>query len=254
MDKEADVMNENKSYMPLLGAVILILALASVAALGWSAMQVQGSEPTSPQFAEIATAMEASAAVNQAEAGAAVEATVAAPVEAAAGEAEATVAAASPGEAAAAPVVAEATAETAATQVAETPAEAAAPAEATAAPEAAAAPAAAGGAAPHADEMVVAAITKGGCTACHVIPGVPGAVGQVGPDLSAIGAEAGTRVPGEDAQTYIHESLVNPMAFTAPKCPFGACIPGMMPQTVSSTLSPDEINAIVQYLLTLHGG
>ena len=109
-------------------------------------------------------------------------------------------------------------------------------------------------AAPEADAAVVAAINKGGCIACHVIPGVPGAVGQVGPDLSAIATEAGTRVPGENAEQYIHESIVNPMAFTAPKCPFGACIPGMMPPTVSAVLSEDEISAIVQYLLTLHGG
>ena len=33
----------------------------------------------------------------------------------------------------------------------------------------------------------MAALQKGGCGACHVIPGVPGAAGTIGPDLTAIG-------------------------------------------------------------------
>ena len=39
-------------------------------------------------------------------------------------------------------------------------------------------------------QAIVDAITKGGCSACHVIPGVPGAVGVIGPDLSSISAIA----------------------------------------------------------------
>ena len=41
----------------------------------------------------------------------------------------------------------------------------------------------ASGAAPDPQE-IAAAFQKGGCTACHVIPGIPGAVGTIGPDLS----------------------------------------------------------------------
>ena len=36
-------------------------------------------------------------------------------------------------------------------------------------------------------ELAVSAFQKGGCGACHIIPGVPGAAGAIGPDLSAIG-------------------------------------------------------------------
>ena len=37
------------------------------------------------------------------------------------------------------------------------------------------------------DGQVVDAFNKGGCAGCHVVPGIPGANGQIGPDLSNIG-------------------------------------------------------------------
>jgi hypothetical protein len=130
---------------------------------------------------------------------------------------------------------------------------AAAPATPTAAPAAApAAPAAsvASVAAVNMDQ-VAAAVTKGGCGACHVMPGVPNAVGQVGPDMSNIGVDAATRVPGQTAEQYIRDSILNPNAFTAPNCPFGACITGTMPANINVMLSPEEIDTIINYLVTL---
>ena len=101
---------------------------------------------------------------------------------------------------------------------------------------------------------VTAAVTKGGCGACHTMPGVPNAMGVVGPDMSNIGNEAGTRVPGQTAEQYLHESLVNPNAFTAPKCPFGPCVAGTMPANISQLLSEDEINTLINYLLQQKAG
>ena len=101
---------------------------------------------------------------------------------------------------------------------------------------------------------VTAAVTKGGCGACHTMPGVANAMGVVGPNMANIGNEAGTRVPGQTAEQYIHESIVNPNAFTAPKCPFGACVTGTMPANITQLLSEDEINTIVQYLLAQKAG
>ena len=46
---------------------------------------------------------------------------------------------------------------------------------------------------PAAPREVVAIVNRGGCGNCHVIPGVPGADGEVGPDLSKLGTVAGTR-------------------------------------------------------------
>ncbi len=103
-------------------------------------------------------------------------------------------------------------------------------------------------------EAVTAVVMKGTCNACHTIPGIEGAVGIVGPNLAAIGAAAADRIAGYTAEQYIHESIVDPNAFIAPQCPFGACVPGSMPATLVQTLSEAEISLVVDYLLTLRGG
>ena len=71
---------------------------------------------------------------------------------------------------------------------------------------------------------------KGGCVACHVIPGVPGAVGTIGPDLSRMGEVAADQIQMPEytgtAKTpadFIRESVVNPEAFISPECPSGPC-------------------------------
>jgi hypothetical protein len=97
-------------------------------------------------------------------------------------------------------------------------------------------------------DEVVAAINKGGCIACHTIPNIPGAIGQIGPDLSKIGIEAASRREGYTAEEYIRESLNEPSAFTAPECPTGPCPSGIMPQL---PLDEAEVETIVYYLSTL---
>ena len=77
---------------------------------------------------------------------------------------------------------------------------------------------------------------------------------MVGPSLANIGNDGATRVAGQTAEQYIHESIVNPNAFTANKCPYSDCIPGTMPANITTLLNEDEINAVVQYLLTLKDG
>lgn len=105
-------------------------------------------------------------------------------------------------------------------------------------------------AAPAAPDMalVTATIAKGGCVACHTIPGIEGAVGQVGPTLADIGVNAAARRPGTTAEAYLRESLKEPAAFTASDCPFGPCTPGGMPQL---QLTEAEIETLVNFLLTL---
>ncbi len=98
-----------------------------------------------------------------------------------------------------------------------------------------------------------AAFAKGGCAVCHTIPGIPNAVGQVGPNLSAIGAEAGGRVSGLDAQAYIQQSILEPNAVIAPVCPLGDCPTDVMPPNLGEKLAESELTAIVDYLLTLSG-
>lgn len=100
------------------------------------------------------------------------------------------------------------------------------------------------------DEATVAAFAKAGCAGCHTIPGVPNAVGTIGPNLSAIGLEASERKAGLDAENYIRESIFDPNVFIAPVCPTGECPTGVMPQNFKEQLTDDEINLIVAYLLT----
>ncbi len=54
---------------------------------------------------------------------------------------------------------------------------------------------------------------SGGCAACHTIEGVT--AGLVGPDLTHIGTDAGTRKPGFSAEEYIFESIRKPEVFVA---------------------------------------
>lgn len=94
---------------------------------------------------------------------------------------------------------------------------------------------------------VVAIINRGGCGNCHVIPGVPGADGEVGPDLSSLGKVAGTRKPRTTAKEYIRESILDPDAFVAP----GGFEKGVMPGKFAKTLSLDDLNTLVTYLAAL---
>jgi nitrite reductase (NO-forming)/hydroxylamine reductase len=105
-----------------------------------------------------------------------------------------------------------------------------------------------------------ALLQKGGCGACHVIPGVPGAVGVIGPDLSQIGLTAAERVEdaaytgtAKTALDYLHESIVNPDVFLAPDCNGAPCQKGLMTPALAAQFNEAELNAIVEYLASLKG-
>jgi hypothetical protein len=55
---------------------------------------------------------------------------------------------------------------------------------------------------------------------------------------------AGSRVPGEDAATYVHNSIVNPGAHVVEGYPAG-----VMPQDFATRMTPEEIDSIVNWLL-----
>ena len=81
---------------------------------------------------------------------------------------------------------------------------------------------------------------KGGCVGCHDA-GSGG--GTTGPNLSHIATDGATRKPGMDAEAYIRESLLNPQAYLVQG--YGPLMPSFR-----GTLSEEEINNVVQYLLT----
>jgi len=105
------------------------------------------------------------------------------------------------------------------------------------------------------DADPVAAMQKAGCAACHVIPGVPGATGTVGPDLSAIGELAKARLDSGDyvgkatsVKDYIREALNLPDAYLSPDCGGAVCPAGLMSPTLIEALSKGEVEAIIEYL------
>ncbi|MBI2330854.1 MAG: nitrite reductase, copper-containing [Chloroflexi bacterium] len=111
------------------------------------------------------------------------------------------------------------------------------------------------------DPAVLAAFQKGACGSCHEIPGIPNAVGVVAPSLADVNTAAEEHIKdaaytgtATNAEEYLHESILDPNLFLAPKCPTGDCAPNVMPATISQTLTTDEINAIVTYLSGLPEG
>jgi nitrite reductase (NO-forming)/hydroxylamine reductase len=110
-------------------------------------------------------------------------------------------------------------------------------------------------------ELTAQAFQKGGCTACHVIPGVPGAIGTIGPDLSEIGEVAAERIESGDykgsaktAEDYLVEALRKPDEYISPDCPTGPCQKGLMPVAAVDALSDDEFSAVINYMASLPGG
>jgi cytochrome c2 len=175
--------------------------------------------------------------------------TAAAPTTAAAAAPTTAAAAAPTTAAAAAPTTAAAAAPTTAAAAAPTTAAAAAPTTAAAAAPTTAAAAVStstGTGDPASGATLFGAIPNGqiSCSICHNI--APGSGVLVGPSLSGIGARAATRVPGETAEQYIRTSIVNPSAYVVT-----GFTDGLMPQTFGTALTPQQIDDLVAYLMTL---
>ena len=111
------------------------------------------------------------------------------------------------------------------------------------------------------DPQVLAAFQKGACGSCHTIAGIPNAVGVIAPNLSDVNMAADEHFKSGSytgkattAEEYIRESIQDPNLFIAPTCPTGPCAANVMPATLASTLSADEVNAIVSYISGLPAG
>jgi cytochrome c oxidase subunit II len=83
-----------------------------------------------------------------------------------------------------------------------------------------------------------AAFVTAGCGSCHTFTPA-GTDAQVGPSLDAIKPPAGKPV-----EEFIRESVVEPDAVVA-----AGFQPGVMPKTFGQTLSDEQLDALVQYLV-----
>jgi mono/diheme cytochrome c family protein len=80
------------------------------------------------------------------------------------------------------------------------------------------------------------------CSSCHSLE--PGVV-ITGPSLDGIATRAATRVEGQEAKVYITTAILNPRAFTTPG------FSQLMPTTFGKTISEDDLDLLIAYLLTL---
>ncbi|MDJ0791750.1 MAG: 4Fe-4S binding protein [Acidimicrobiia bacterium] len=82
-----------------------------------------------------------------------------------------------------------------------------------------------------------------GCRVCHSLRA---GVTIVGPSLANVASEAGSRVPGMTAEEYLRQSIVDPNAYIVE-----GFDPNVMPQYFGETLTEDELDSLVAFLLTL---
>jgi cytochrome c oxidase subunit II len=115
---------------------------------------------------------------------------------------------------------------------------------------AAPAPAGGGGGGQQAGAQGKQLFTANGCGGCHTLADA-GANGTVGPNLNKIAADA-AKYGGqlkENPQQYVLQSIKDPRAFTVPGFP-----KGVMPTTFGQQLNPQQLDALVKYLLSVGKG
>jgi mono/diheme cytochrome c family protein len=81
------------------------------------------------------------------------------------------------------------------------------------------------------------------CAVCHATN--PGVV-IVGPSLAYIANAAETRVAELNAREYLEQSILEPAAYISPG------FENVMPSTFSSIYSTEELNSLIDYLMTLN--
>ena len=84
---------------------------------------------------------------------------------------------------------------------------------------------------------------RSGCVVCHSTD--PGRT-LVGPSLAGIASRAGSTVPGLGAEEYLRQSIVDPDTYVVPGFPSGQMLPDL-----ADSLTGDEIDQLVAYMLTL---
>jgi len=81
------------------------------------------------------------------------------------------------------------------------------------------------------------------CMACH---NVASEERLVGPGLLNVSVRAATRVEGQDAITYLRNSIIHPNEYIVETYP-----ENLMPQVYGNLFSEQQVNDLIAYLLTL---
>ncbi len=94
-----------------------------------------------------------------------------------------------------------------------------------------------------------------GCPLCHTIPGIPGAVGELGPKLhEKINAPQRIKNPNykgkaRNGREYVRESILNPSAYVVFNEEEGEPFPdGLMPQDFANKLSVNALEKLVDFI------
>lgn len=102
------------------------------------------------------------------------------------------------------------------------------------------------------EEPITQLFTRAGCVVCHMIPGIPGAEGRVGPKL-ILGLNAPKRLADPDyhgdatnPHDYIYESILSPGTYVVPGYP-----DHVMPRWYGQKLSAAALDKIAGYLESL---
>jgi cytochrome c oxidase subunit 2 len=93
-----------------------------------------------------------------------------------------------------------------------------------------------------------AVFTANGCGGCHQLADA-GSSGTTGPSLDKLVEDAKTNGKGKSPEEYIRESIVDPNAVVV-----DGFAEGTMPQNFGETLTDEQIDALVKYLLEQGGG
>ena len=88
--------------------------------------------------------------------------------------------------------------------------------------------------------------TLGVNTACRVCHSLDPGVVIIGPSFDGVGTRAETRVPGLTAEEDLHQSIVDPDAYVVPGFDHG-----VMLQNFAETLTEEQIDNLVAFLITL---
>jgi cytochrome c oxidase subunit II len=106
-----------------------------------------------------------------------------------------------------------------------------------------------GGGATNSTAAGKALFTANGCNSCHTLSDAS-ATGTVGPNLNNVVSDAAKygKPLGENTEQYITQSIKDPGAFTVPGFP-----KGVMPATFGQSLTAQQLDTLVKYLVSVGG-